>query len=160
MMPPCPIPLLHALGQALPAQAPSRLEALQKAFRNTLEREGDAPSPLATALVVVLTLLSICLVLYFIAQRSRPAGAEVRRRPPLRFFTHLLRQLGLSWSDRQLLRRAAIHGGLPQPAILLLSPELLERHAGRWADSLPFKSMRRRARRRLAAIEARAFADD
>lgn len=132
-------------------------EGVQKAFRNALPREHGEPSVWAAAAVFVSGLLALVIILYVIARVVQRGRVEESARTPMRFFSFALKQLDVGVLDRLLLRRLARASGLPQPTVMLFSPDLWEEHAGQWADKLVFPPLRAYARDRVHAVAAKAF---
>jgi hypothetical protein len=130
---------------------------VKNAFRNALPRERGEPSVWAAAGMFVAILLAVILVLYVIARLLQPGSGDNGTRSPMRFFVYALKQLGIGWTDRLLLRMAARQSGLAQPTVLLFTPELWRRHAGQWAESLAFAPLRLMARERFRALAEKVF---
>lgn len=128
---------------------------LQDAFRN--QRPGEV-SPFETTaqflIVLVLVMAALFIVIKLTQRRSMPAAA----RNPRRFFSQMLKKLGAGWLDRIILHRVARHAGIAHPAMMLISPELLEKHAGSWADRISVPFIRDSIRQRITRIANRAFA--
>lgn len=153
---------LLALGGAAAAFAQDagsdRARSLQKAFTHQLNRESRDSSA-TTVLFALLTGAVVTWILIYAVMQWRQKGEAVQRLPrhALRLFNQLLGEMGLSWSDRALLKSAAQAMGMQQPCVMLMEPRLLERYAGQYADSLPSPSARQRARQRLEAVARIAF---
>jgi hypothetical protein len=79
----------------------------------------------------------------------------LRRRAAMQagVFRHLALKLGLGWSDRRLVRRAALHAGVPSPAALLISRGCFDFAAQRCGD------VSERDLKRLNVIRRQVFAD-
>lgn len=142
------------LGQADQA-AP--WEGVKNAFRNALPRERGEPSVWTTAGTFVAVLLAVIFTLYLIARLLQRGTVDDSKRTPMRFFAFSLKQIGVGWLDRLLLRMAARHSGLPQPAVMLFTPELWRKHAGEWAEKLALPPLRLFARDRFRAVAEKAF---
>lgn len=131
-------------------------EGVRGAFQHTLPRADGQVSGVYAAFVFIGTLLAVILLLFLamrIFQRERAAQAM---RLPHRFMAHALGEMGVGWTDRFWLLRAARHSALAQPAIMLLSPELFEKYAGGYCHGL-HPACRKYLQRRLAAVSAIAF---
>lgn len=152
-----PISLFAAafLGQS---ESIAPWEGVQKAFRNTLPTEQGELSMWAAAGWFVAVLLVVVLALYAVARLAQWGRKEDERRSPLRLFGYVLKQLGVGWRDRLLMRMAARQIGLPHPAVMLFTPELWQKYAGRWADQVSFPPLRAHARDRARAVMEKAFA--
>ncbi len=134
-----------------------RWEGVQNAFRNSLDRGQGEYSALVTAGYFIAGLFAVSLIAYLLVRRTQRSEGERTARPPLRFFGTLLAQLGVSWPDRFLLRLVARNAGLPNPSVMLLSPDILERHAGEWVDGLGVPFVRSYLRNRLDQLRLKAF---
>lgn len=123
-----------------------------------LQRHFSEPSEPAWPTFMVFAILgALLLVLLLIANASasrsgRPTGGNANR-----LFRDLLRALSLPFGDKLLLRRVARRLGLANPAVMLLSPTLLGRHAYRWADLTGGKPSRHAGLARLDALCRRLF---
>jgi len=148
--------LFSILSQTPPLD---RLSSLQKAFRHQIEREPSDATGADQMLAIGAALFLACAAFYGIARRHRRGHRGASAPPSLRLFNHVLIQLGYRWRDRLILKGAARLARLHEPCLLLFDPRLLRQHVGRWADSLPMESLRRRARTRLDAIAEKAFTE-
>jgi len=131
-----------------------RLKGMSSAFQSG-QGEPDSTFAIFGFLPILFTLLLALLIARSI-QRRRTAKRSSQQSAKL--FTYALRQLDTRRSDRILLRMAARDSGLRQPVLMFFSPELLERYAGLWADSIAVKPLRQYARRRVDLIAETAFA--
>ncbi len=130
-----------------------RLRGMRGAF-NPGRPEPMDMTPLFVFLAAILaTIVTILLVRRF---RLRKSGAVASNRP-MRFFSRVLKQLGIGLADRVLMRTVARSSGLQQPTVLLFSPELLNRHANPWLESVTIIAIRDYAKTRIAFIAAKLF---
>ena len=102
--------------------------------------------------------LAVVLALLITRRIRRKQSGELFAQKPYRLFSYVLKELGVGFSDRLLVRWAARKCSLRQPAVMLFNPDLMERTVGHWADSLRIGLLRRHARDRLNALAAKAFA--
>ncbi len=130
-----------------------RMKGLKSAFHPNENEPPDLMSFFGFVAVVI-AIIATFLVARAIWRRKSGVGGPSR---PFRLFTHALKKLGVRLPDRILLRMAARQCGLRHPVIILFSPELLERHAGDWADSISLKPLQAHARRRVDALAEVAF---
>ena len=64
-------------------------------------------------------------------RRSQPRHHD----NPMRLFRSVLRKLGLTLRQRELLMQVARDVKVPHPTVMLLSPALFNEHAGRWLSN-------------------------
>jgi hypothetical protein len=69
----------------------------------------------------------------------------------------MLKELGVGWLDRTLLRLAARRSELPQPTVMLFTPELWQKYAGGWAKSIGIPPIRSYVLNRVRAVTQKAF---
>ena len=129
-----------AIGQS------DRLDALREYFV-----KGD-PSSVWPALPWLGAVAAMLLALLWIAHIRWDHPRRATRPHPHRLFRRLLRELGLPLSDRLLLRRIARHAQLDNPALLLLSPQLMARYTHRWAHLIVSDGLKRTGVSRADAI--------
>lgn len=150
-------PLIHVISLTLGQGEPlSPWEGVRGAFQHTLPRTEGQASALSSALVFIAILLSILLLFLLAARIFRRGRSDQVKRPPHRFFAYIMARMGVGWTDRFWLLRAARHSELPQPAVMLLTPELFERHTRAYADALHM-AFRGYVARRFTAVSAIAF---
>ena len=126
-------------------------------FQDAFPQEGrDSAEVLNSMTIVVLAFASSIALVYFL-RRMRTGMRQSSSIQATRLFTHCLHRLGLRLTDRVLLRLAARRCALRQPTVMLFSPELLERHAGKWAAELPIVSLRPWAMLRIQALTTALF---
>ncbi len=130
-----------------------RLRGLSGAFKAT---EGE-PSEIRQVLGFFIMVAAVIVAMFVVRAIWKHKTDKGVGRKPSKLFAYALKQLGLRLSDRLLLRYAARNCDLQHPAIMLMSPQLLERSAGRWADSITVKPIREHARRRIAVLAEKAF---
>lgn len=131
-----------------------RLKGMQRAFQpNQLD-------PQEFFQILVFLAVVFALVISILAGRMiwRHKTGKLASGRPAKLFTHVLKQLGVRLPDRILLRIAAANSGLRQPTLMLFSPELYERYAGRWADAIAIRPLREHIRKRINALGEEAFA--
>ena len=141
------------IGQSEP---PAPWEGVRGAFQHTLPRADGQASALRSALIFITILLAILMVFCIAVSIYQRGRAEQTRRPPHRFFAHALARLGVGWFDRRWLLHVAKHCELPQPTVMLLTPELFEQHIGQFARSTN-PAYRAYIRRRAAAVARITF---
>ena len=134
-----------AIGQS------DRLEALREYFV-----KGD-PSSVGPSLgwlaAVAVALLALLWIAHVCSDRPRRAA----RPHPHRLFRRLMKQSGLSLSDRLLLRQIARHAQLDNPTLLLLSPQLMARYTHRWARLITAERLKRTGLSKTDTICRRLF---
>ncbi len=133
-----------------------RMKGLKSAFQPNENEPPDLTSFLGFVAAVI-ALITAFMLARAIWRRKSGSGGSSR---PFRLFTHTLKKLGVRLPDRILLRMAARQCGLRHPVLILFSPELLERYAGEWADSISLKPLQAHARRRVDALAEVAFATE
>lgn len=144
------------LGRIL-AQVPSveGFSVVQKGFApGKADVEG-----LREFFVFMGTILACVLLLVFIIHRRLYRAQRKAVAHPTKLFESAMRDLGFHPIDRLLLHLVARSAKLPQPAMILLTPALLEEYAGKWADRLSIRSLRSFARRRVDGVVKLAFVD-
>jgi len=134
-----------AIGQS------DRLDALREYFV-----KGD-PSSVWPGLPWLGAVAAMLLALLWIAHVRWERPRRAARPHPHRLFGKLLRELGLPFSDRFLLRRIARHARLDNPSLILLSPQLMARYAHRWAGLIAADGLKRRGLSKTDAICRRLF---
>ncbi|HKQ48230.1 MAG TPA: hypothetical protein VJZ71_09195 [Phycisphaerae bacterium] len=146
------IPCLTLLAQV---QRSEKLEEIAQGFqydnRRTLELPGVQWFLVAFGLLFVLMLL--------IAWRTHRNAGQSPHVSPARFFAKALREIGLSFVDRALLRWIARRRALDQPIVLLFSPALLDQQASSCIDRLSAAPLRRYARQRLDVVMGQVFVE-
>ncbi|MFQ5423893.1 MAG: hypothetical protein ACE5F9_07925, partial [Phycisphaerae bacterium] len=128
-----------------------------KGLRQAFPREGRDSQEMLKSLAVVAVAFAIAIFLIWCA---RYFHGGVRRSPvtkAFRLFSQCLSQLGVGYTDRLLLRMAARQCELEQPTVMLFSPTLMDRFAGRWAELLPVEALRPWATRRIRGVSAKLF---
>jgi hypothetical protein len=129
---------------------PDRLLQLQRHFSQP--GEPAWPTFIVFAILAALLLLLLVIANAGASRSGRPTGRNANR-----LFRDLLGGLGLSFSDKRLLRRIARRLRLVNPAVMLLSPTLLGGHAYRWADLAGGEPSRRAGLARLDTVCRRLF---
>ncbi len=131
----------------------TRVRGLRGAFQ-----PNRAEPPELGNILIFLGLLVTAAIAYLIGRRIwRRKTGKLPSQRPAKLFSGALKKLGARLPDRILLRMAARNSHLPHPTLMLFSPELLERYAGRWADSIAVKPLREYTRKRFNALAERAF---
>ncbi|MEX0777105.1 MAG: hypothetical protein WD042_15480 [Phycisphaeraceae bacterium] len=125
------------------------LEAISEAFVN--ERFGVPTAGLVICAVVLAVLLGLGVRRWWGQQQGQAA--------PLRTFSHIAGDLGLTWVEQWLLWRIARQQQLPTPLTLLISPATLDHHAGRYVQSLASPRQVQRAEAKTQAIRRRLFGE-
>ena len=116
------------MTDAVPLQVTGLTEA-QRAVRDHFQGGGSIGSVLLVVVVVAGIVLVACCVAWIQRRRTRK-HAPIR--DPKRLLGDLLEGLSLTASQRRLLERVAKDLRLENPAVLLLSPTLFDRHMDRW----------------------------
>lgn len=139
------------------AQQPvlDRLEGLRHGFNTKQTIGADFRGFLWFAVGVALVLL---ILIFWNQWRQRRALNAVGTHP-MRLFARGLKVLGIGIVDRLVLEVVARRCGVPHPAAMLVSPTLLESHAGQWADGLTPTAVSRFVRSRVDVLRDAAFAD-
>ncbi|MFQ5429327.1 MAG: hypothetical protein ACE5E1_03360 [Phycisphaerae bacterium] len=137
------------------AQSPyeTRLRGLRGAFDN---RQND---PVDVQMIVVylavLGALILALVLY---QRLRIRREDKRTpRHPMKLFNRVLRELGVGFVDRLLMRSLARSLPMEQPTTVLFNRSLFDQYRDRWLKSIGLVPLQAHAQRRLFAVAEKAF---
>ncbi len=134
----------------------NRFNGLRTAFNKTEAPSSDF-APLIGFSVGVLGLVAMIL---FVRRMYRGKTDKPTARRPSRLLSLSLKQMGISFADRVLMRIIANKIGLKHPTIMLMSPDLLERHAGGFLDEIGERNpLRDYARTRLGEIAKQAFAE-
>jgi hypothetical protein len=120
--------------------SPERLEAIQR----YLNREGTGTGFVLT-LFGFAVFAAVLLVVYELQKRSR--NGDVDR--PGRLFRRLVRGLGLSVPQRDLVLRIGRDLGLENPTVILLGRSIFEAHAREW---LTAGTRRREDEQRIARL--------
>jgi hypothetical protein len=68
-----------------------------------------------------------------------------------------MKQIGLPFADRLLLRQIARHAQLDNPTLMLLSPQLMARYAHRWAHLITAERLKKAGLSKTDAICRRLF---
>lgn len=132
-----------------PTQLIAQANRVGYLFRDAFPPKGrDSTETLKTMVVVVLAFAS-SIALVYVLRHVRTKTRESPSIQAVRLFRQCLRQLGLRFTDRILMGLAARRCALDEPIVMLFSPELLERHAGRWAAKLPTGPLRHWATNRI-----------
>jgi hypothetical protein len=142
------------------AQGTAPRRGLQSLFENVqsaMHPSQVGPPVVLLVLGFVAGIIALLLVLAIIKSRRQAQDVTSRSCRPMRLFNRALKGMGVSLPDRILMRVIARKSRVAQPAILLFSPALLQRHAGGWIDSLSFPPLRERVRSRVRAVAAKAF---
>jgi hypothetical protein len=128
-----------------------------RSIREALRRNETDPERLRTELLIILlTVVTIAVGLLILAALQRAKkGRSVRS--PNRLFGQLLRPLGLSVSERMLLRRVARKLKLHQPTLLRLSPHHYAQLAEQFVSVSPWDSTHGSLRVRLDGISRKLF---
>jgi len=145
--------MIHLLSILAQIDYSSRLKGLQNAIRH----EGNDPPQTGAIIGFLATIVALLITLLIVYRLQRRRSLSPLARRPYRLFTHVLRQLGLPLPDRLLFSFAAKRCNLRQPTLVLFSPELLNAHLGRWANTRRLRPVRHYVRRRVDALAASAF---
>jgi len=112
-------------------QAGKGLTAAQRSVRERFQEGGSGEETLLVLLILAAA-VSFAFFLNRVLQRKRTR----RRRAlsPQQLFENLLGKLNLTEAQRKLLSATARDLGLKDPAMILLSPTLFDRHAQQWQN--------------------------
>lgn len=113
---------------AVQLQATGLTEA-QRAVRDHFQEGGSIGSVLLVVGVVAGVILAAC---WLARRQRRRAQKHAPRDDPDRLFGDLLRGLALTAPQRGLLDTVAKELRLRNPAVILLSPTLFDRHVDQW----------------------------
>lgn len=141
------------------AQRPhsSQLQGFFDGLHTALRPDTVGPPAIMLVLGFVAGVVVLLLVMAMIKSRRDAGAQDSQHGHPMKLFCQALRSLGVSWSDRLLMRMIVRKARLQHPAMLLFSPPLLERHAARWTDSLSIAAFRNHARGRLKIVAEKVF---
>ncbi|HVP09890.1 MAG TPA: hypothetical protein VMV94_01740 [Phycisphaerae bacterium] len=142
------------LAQAAPRKG---LQSLFENLQSAMHPNQVGPPAVMLVLGFVAGIIALLLVLAIIKSRRQTQDSVSRTSRPMRLFSKALKNMGISFPDRVLMRIVARRARVAQPAIMLFSPDLLERYSAVWIDSLGFRPLRARIRARLKAVAAKAF---
>jgi hypothetical protein len=105
-----------------------QLTETQRAVRDQFLKGGSL-----TAVLLVLALLAaVVLVVYYLTMRQRSTVVDARRALPTQLFTDILAKLDLTPQQRHLVGAVATALRLENPAVILLSPAVFDRHVKEW----------------------------
>ena len=128
------------------------------ALRDSMRKEGQYTGQGHMRLFwMVLGGLALLAVVISVMKNLRPVRTRVLAAPPRRLFQQAAKSLGIGALNRFLLLRAAYASRLEHPTVMLITPELMESHAGEWADHFPITSLRRFLRSRVNQVSAALF---
>ncbi len=108
-----------------------QLTETQRAVRDQFLKGGS----LTAVLFVMVVLAAVVLVVYYLTVRQRSTVVDARRALPTQLFTDLLANLDLAVPQRHLLEAVATSLHLKDPAVILLSPVVFDRHVEEWQAS-------------------------
>lgn len=108
-----------------------QLTETQRAVRDWFQEGGSVTA----VLLVMAVLAAVLLVVYFLTARQRSTVVDARRALPTQLFTDLLAKLDLTARQRHLVVAAATALRLENPAVILLSPAVFDRHVEEWQAS-------------------------
>ena len=128
------------------------------ALRDSLRKEGEfaREGGMGAFLVIVLGSIALAVVVETV-RRLQPMKGRAVGLPPRRLFQQAAKSLGIGRVNRFLLLRAAYAGRLEHPTVMFITPQLMERHAGEWADQFPIASLRRFLRARVNQVATALF---
>ena len=130
------------------------------ALRDSMRKEGQfADHGGMAGLGWVVAGAALAVLLAWAVQRLRPTKHKVLGAPPKRLFLQAAKSLGIGYINRIVLLRAAYASRLDHPTLMLLTPHLMEEHAGEWADRFPVWSLRRTLRARINQMSRDIFGD-
>lgn len=105
-----------------------QLTEIQQAVRDQFVKGGS----LTAVLLVMGVLAAVLLAVYFLTARQRSKVVDARRALPTQLFTDILADLDLTEPQRHFLVGVATSLHLKEPAVILLSPVVFDRHVEKW----------------------------
>lgn len=147
---------MSCLG-ALLAQS-SRAKTIE-GLRSALSPGGRDSGDSLVSLFVVCAICGFALLAIVVGRRLRERANRTPAAYGLRLFSQCLKRLGVGHVDRCLLRAAAKRCPLEHPAVMLMSPALLERFTAKWIDEMPLLSLRPVLQKRIERIAATVFTE-
>ncbi len=137
-------------------QKSSKLERIAEGFQHDDTRPMELPG-FQWFIGAFCVLFVLLLAAGWWSQRNARHAAQFS---PVRLFSQTIGEMGLSLSDRILLRLVARSSELDQPVVLLFSPALLGQQMAAWSDRLSPSVLRRYALGRLNAVMDKVFVED
>ncbi|HUU85737.1 MAG TPA: hypothetical protein VM243_19755 [Phycisphaerae bacterium] len=131
----------------LQTSSSERLEALRRQFSG-----GGNWSESFLTLLAFAALFALLLMIHRLQQRRQRRDIN----DPWKLYRQLLKHLGLSAPQREVLRRIAADLRLQHPSVLLLGRTIFNRHATRWQERA--RHVRRDDLRRIEEIVGKLFA--
>ncbi len=128
-----------------------------RGLRNAFQPNRTQPPELENILIFLGALVAATCAILIVKHIWRRKTGKLPSQRPAKLFSCALKKLGASLTDRILLRLAARNSGLQHPTLILFSPELFERYAGMWADSIAVKPLRDYTRERFNLLAETAF---
>jgi hypothetical protein len=126
-------------------------------LHTALRPDSVGPPAIMLVLGFVGGIVALLLIMAIVKSRRADAALTTSHGHPMKLFSQALRQLGINWRDRMLMRAVARRARLPHPTVLLLNPPLLQRHATRWTESVSVGPLRDHFRGRLDGVTKRVF---
>jgi len=147
------------MGLMLLAQT-AGTDASLAALRASMRKEGAFADRgqiegIGTALLIALAAIIVIWLVY----KLRPVRNSSVGAPPKRLFVQAAKSLGVGFINRCILLRAAYSSRLEHPIVLFLTPQLMEQHAGEWADRFPVWSLRGTLRARVDQMQRDIFGE-
>ncbi len=143
-------PVMNILAQSV---YNDRLKSLRGAFNENGGDSGDIGKLFFFGALVMVLLIALV-----VARRAaQKEGSKPGATKPLKLFSKVLKEMGTPFPVRCLMRAAARQSRLRQPVVMFFNPDLFERYAGRWADTLVVRSLRPYARKRVSLVAKKAF---
>ncbi len=132
-----------------------RLKGLRGGF-NTRE---TVTADMAGFLWFMVGAATVLLIVFVWSRRRQQKALHAASTHPRRLFAAGLKHLGIRLTDRLVLECIARRCGIDHPAAMLLSPDLLEKKAGRWADTIRIRALGRFFRARVETLKWAAFGE-
>lgn len=130
-----------------------RLKGLQQGFNTKQTVAADMTS----FLWFMVGAATVLLIVFAWSRRRQQKALHLVPAHPLRLYAAGLRNLGIGFFDRLVLEFVAFRCGAAHPAAMLISRDLLEKRAGRWADRVAPRSIGRFFRARVDLLRRAAF---
>lgn len=137
--------------------AQTRYENRLKGFRGAFDNRQTDPTDIIVIGVYFAVLAAfVAVLIVFKRCRGRADGGATLQQPH-RFFSRVMKQMGIGLGDRWMMRAVSRSARMQQPVTLFFNPGLFQKSTGRWLDSITLRPLRTYAEGRLRAISDTAF---
>lgn len=127
-------------------------------LRNAFVPDQSGSTDLFWIFVFFGAIITPIIVIAIVRKMKSPGGSLTARRP-MRLFSRSMREMGVRFADRLLMRHIASRSRLRQPTVMLFSEELFERFTHKWLETLPLDVLREKAEARLGHVAMQAFGE-